>query len=294
MNKYQYDFALSFAGEDRNKAKVLSDILKSRNLRVFYDEDEQAGLWGKDLYQRLQEIYRYSSRYCVIFVSSSYKDKLWPRHELKQAQARNFSSSSGEGYILPIRVDETEIPGINQTVGYISWLNHSPEQIVDLLESKLNDISEDLSGNLSTSYPTAHYLGGLRPYESEEKDYFLAIPGVKEQLSELRSRVEKNFITLVVGRARIGKSSLIKAGLVPTLHEQVGSSARRKWQCIYTHPIHAQASLIRIKDFEPICPGLQGGETLDAILASIIDSHKSDKVIAQPLSLDRLRKLAKV
>ncbi len=107
--EFDYDVALSFAGEDREKAEELAGLLTSRKLRVFYDLYEQAELWGKDLYQHLQSVYRDRAKYCVIFSSKAYAEKLWTKHELRQAQARAFTEN--REYILPIRIDDTDIPG---------------------------------------------------------------------------------------------------------------------------------------------------------------------------------------
>jgi hypothetical protein len=73
--QFEYDVVLSFAGEDRKHAEQLYDILKREKVRVFYDLAEQHGLWGKDLYQHLQAIYRDKARYCVVFVSKYYAKK---------------------------------------------------------------------------------------------------------------------------------------------------------------------------------------------------------------------------
>src|SRR6266567_4003689 len=95
---FDYDVALSFAGEDRASAESLAEELKTRGLKVFYDRHEQAELWGKDLYQHLQTIYRDKARFCVVFVSESYSRKLWTRHELRLAQERAFREN--REYIL--------------------------------------------------------------------------------------------------------------------------------------------------------------------------------------------------
>jgi hypothetical protein len=131
----EYDVALSFAGEDRHHAKALADELCARDVRVFYDEEEQADLWGKDLYQHLQRVYRDTARYCVVFVSASYARKQWPRHELKQAQARAFREESE--YILPLRLDDTDLPGVNATVGYVDLRSNSVQKVRDLILRKL-------------------------------------------------------------------------------------------------------------------------------------------------------------
>jgi hypothetical protein len=64
--KYEYDVALSFAGEDRPHASQLARILRRRGVTFFYDEYEKHTLWGKNLYTRLSEIYQNKARYCMV------------------------------------------------------------------------------------------------------------------------------------------------------------------------------------------------------------------------------------
>lgn len=131
----EYDIALSFAGEQRQIVEELAGRLTDRCVRVFYDDYEKADLWGKDLYQHFQTVYRDLARYCVIFVSSAHAAKIWPRHELKQAQARALREN--QEYILPVRVDDTELPGLNATTGYIDLRRHTAEELAQLILQKL-------------------------------------------------------------------------------------------------------------------------------------------------------------
>ena len=57
MNQqYQYDVALSFAGEDREYVEDVATFLKGFGVKVFYDKFEQADLWAKDLYKHLNDL----------------------------------------------------------------------------------------------------------------------------------------------------------------------------------------------------------------------------------------------
>lgn len=116
-SRYDYDVALSFAGEDRAFVDGVARILHALGVRVFYDKYETTDMWGKDLYAHLDDVYRKRSRYCVMFISASYAAKLWTSHERQSAQARAFESAAE--YILPVRVDDTEIPGVRPTTGYL-------------------------------------------------------------------------------------------------------------------------------------------------------------------------------
>lgn len=140
---FDYDIAFSFAGEDRSIVEQLASKLTEEGVCVFYDAYEKAALWGKDLYQHLQSVYRDRARYCVVFVSASYADKLWTRHELKQAQTRAFKEHSE--YILPVRLDDTEIPGLNATTGYIDLRQHTVEELQEVVLQKLfgQDVAEE-------------------------------------------------------------------------------------------------------------------------------------------------------
>jgi len=132
---YEYDVALSFAGEDRAYVEKAARLLKERGVRVFYDRYEEVELWGKDLYTHLDDVYRNKARYCIIFVSKHYREKLWTNHERESAQARAFTEN--EEYILPARFDDTEIPGIRPAVGYIPLRNVAPQEFVELVCQKV-------------------------------------------------------------------------------------------------------------------------------------------------------------
>jgi DNA-binding SARP family transcriptional activator len=132
----EFDLCLSFAGEDRVYVEAVADVLKERRVRVFYDKYMAVELWGKELSEHLDKVYRRLSRYCVIFVSANYARKLWTTHERKSAQARAVTEN--EEYILPARFDDTEIPGLRPTVGYVDLRHILPEELAYLILQKLD------------------------------------------------------------------------------------------------------------------------------------------------------------
>lgn len=133
---YEYDVALSFAGEDREYVREIAKKLKAKKLKVFYDEFEETKLWGKDLYQYLHYIYKECALFCVIFVSSDYIKKAWTRHELKAAQNRAFLDNTE--YILPLILEPNiKLPGLPDTTGYISTKGRTATQIVKMIYEKV-------------------------------------------------------------------------------------------------------------------------------------------------------------
>jgi hypothetical protein len=151
---FEYDVAISFAGEQRAEAEAIADCLKRAGVKVFYDGYEQANLWGKDLYEHLSEIYQKKARYCLMLVSVAYGRKVWPTHERRNAQARALSQK-GE-YILPVRFDGTEIPGLPSTVGYLRFEDHGVQGICTHLLQKLGgppDIAERPGATQEAAHP---------------------------------------------------------------------------------------------------------------------------------------------
>lgn len=157
MQEYEYDVTLSFAGEDRTHAEALAELLNNDGYKVFYDKYEWARLWGANLYDEFSSIYKDKARYCVMFVSEHYAEKLWTNHERQTAQARAFQES--EAYILPILLDDTEIPGILPTVGYLDLRSMSIEDVYSILSEKLQEDSLQPTTNPPTSTSVENNIG---------------------------------------------------------------------------------------------------------------------------------------
>ncbi|MDD5320849.1 MAG: glycogen/starch/alpha-glucan family phosphorylase [Methylococcales bacterium] len=131
----KYDIALSFAGEDRSFAEALANALSARNLKVFYDKYEKEMLLGKDLYSHLSNLYQNEAHYCVMLTSINYAKKPWTKHERQAAQARALTQD--QEYILPIHLDDTEIPGLSPTISYLDWFAEGgAEAIADTIFKK--------------------------------------------------------------------------------------------------------------------------------------------------------------
>jgi AbiJ N-terminal domain 3/TIR domain len=132
---HEYEVVLSFAGEDRAYVERVAHILRANEVSLFYDNYEEASLWGKDLVEHLHKVYSGPARYCVMFISKHYADKVWPTHERRSAFEKAIETK--EEYILPARFDDTEIPGLHRTICYVDLRHRSPEQLAALILEKL-------------------------------------------------------------------------------------------------------------------------------------------------------------
>lgn len=93
----KYDFALSFAGEQRAIAKLLSESLQDHELEVFYDKDQQHMILAADVEQYLGPIYNSEARFVIALLSKDYPKKIWTKFE-----SENFKERFGDNSVIPI------------------------------------------------------------------------------------------------------------------------------------------------------------------------------------------------
>lgn len=129
-----FDVALSYVGEDRSYVAAVANGLREAGVRVFYDEFMVADLWGVDLYSYLDDVYRKRARFTVVFISHNYAAKAWTSHERQSVQARAMNEAGP--CLLPVRIDDAELPGLRPTISYIDARQTVPEQLVELLRKR--------------------------------------------------------------------------------------------------------------------------------------------------------------
>ena len=132
----EFDVALSFAGEDRRDAESIAGMLTREGFSVYYDEYVTAQVWGQRLTEHLSNVYGRRAKFCVIFVSKNYAKKVWPRVELEAALRRSYEEN--REYILPLRLDDSDLPEIADDVHYVDLRDAGYDRVVSLLKEKLS------------------------------------------------------------------------------------------------------------------------------------------------------------
>ena len=130
----RHDVAVSFAGEDRGYVSKVVDAVRP-DFAVFYDEDFQAESWGEDGVEYFTNVYMNEARYVLMFISSHYAEKVWTRVEKRAALARAVTERSA--YVLPVKLDDTELHGMPPTVIHLDARVLGLENIIRLLREKL-------------------------------------------------------------------------------------------------------------------------------------------------------------
>jgi hypothetical protein len=130
----QFDVGVSFSGNDRPSAGALQCKLTDLGVKTFYDHDFKPILAGEQLTEKLPEIYRDRCELFVPLISEDYRASVWARAEKRAALDRALAV---DGFVLPIRLDDTDIPGISSTIGYLDARKNSWAEIADVIATKL-------------------------------------------------------------------------------------------------------------------------------------------------------------
>ena len=131
----RYEVALSFAGEQREYVEDVALHLQSRGIAVFYDNFELSDLWGRNLSEELHDVYENRSNFVVMFISDEYVEKAWPQHERRAILSRAIRQR--REYILPVRFDNTDVPGMASDVMYLSAADYVPAALATMIAKKL-------------------------------------------------------------------------------------------------------------------------------------------------------------
>ncbi len=139
-DNYEYDLAVSFAGEDRIFVEAVVEACKLRGFKVFYYHDVVNAWLGKDFLREQRRIYGEGTRYFVPFISKHYLSKPITTDEFRTALSTDVQKFGG--YILPLKMDDTKIPAdlLLPSTEYIRVDGKSPEAVADILHERVHGL----------------------------------------------------------------------------------------------------------------------------------------------------------
>lgn len=119
----EYDFAISFAGENRDLAREITQQLGMLDAHVFYDEHFEVNFLGRAWSAQFERIFGHDSRLVVCLLDKHYREKIWPTFEREC-----FLPRVADGDVVPIFLDDTTFVGIpKDTVGILFNRSDSSE-----------------------------------------------------------------------------------------------------------------------------------------------------------------------
>lgn len=104
---FEWDVAISFAGENRALAEFIGQQLRELDISVFYDRNYEdnylGGIWSK----QFLDIFVHKSRLVVAILDEHHKEKVWPTFERDC-----FTQRVPQAEVIPVFLDKTIFPGI--------------------------------------------------------------------------------------------------------------------------------------------------------------------------------------
>ncbi|MCH7500091.1 MAG: TIR domain-containing protein [Nitrospinae bacterium] len=104
---YEFDIALSFAGENRELAEYIAEQLGILDANVFYDKYFESNFLGSTWSRQFKKIFSEDSRLVVCLLDKHHNDKIWPTFERECFQPRVNDEA-----VIPIFLDSTSFVGI--------------------------------------------------------------------------------------------------------------------------------------------------------------------------------------
>ena len=137
---FEFDIAISFAGENRVLAKYIAEQLLSLDVQVFYDENFESNYLGRTWSKEFTRIFGFASRYVLCLLDENHQQKIWPTFEREV-----FVPRIQKGEVIPVYLDDTPVVGVSKdVVGIVfrdmsdGWQERADREIVFRIIDKLD------------------------------------------------------------------------------------------------------------------------------------------------------------
>ena len=130
----KYDFALSFAGTDREIAEKLCAALTDMELEVFYDRNEQHRILAEDIEDYLRPIYQSDAAFVIALLGPDYPKRIWTKFE-----SDAFKKRFAQGAIIPIWFT-TAPPGMFDESARVGGITLDPTTDIDKQVAEIADL----------------------------------------------------------------------------------------------------------------------------------------------------------
>ena len=140
-SNYRFDIALSFPGEARTRVQRIAEELATSvpKKRILYDRWLSSELARPNLDIYLPELYRRDSCLLVFFMSGAYSRKEWCGLEWRIG--RDLLKQKQEHRLMPLRVDDSEIPGFHSIDGYLDIRDLSDREVANAILERLANVA---------------------------------------------------------------------------------------------------------------------------------------------------------
>lgn len=290
----EYDFAFSFAGEQRPYVEDTVRACKALGLRVFYDRDKNNEWWGGSFIREQRATYSSRTRYFVPFISREYLNKPVPMDEFSAAMMT--AVKQGDGYILPVLMDDVEVPAdlLHPHVHYLHASQYTPDELARELQTKLGRAKAGGQQPESLERVVKHALQMRMPrivpdmwskYDELDRVFAYLAEGFNQGVEQLRARGLAASVRSGQGRlvVRVERAGETVAGIDVWQTSDLGddriawsqnwgassSNAYNGWATV-RFDAHAERAVVDVSDLTLMSSGQAGeGSTEQGFLAHL-------------------------
>ncbi|MFB3094422.1 MAG: toll/interleukin-1 receptor domain-containing protein, partial [Candidatus Acidiferrales bacterium] len=284
----QYDVFLSYNWRDHAAVETVARSLREQGLKVFLDR------WylqpGRDWQQALVQALD-TCRAVVVFLGTNGLGS-WQQRE--QGLALDRQAREAAFPVIPVL-----LPGADPALGFLAlntWVDlreglEAPHQLAVLAKAVQGEPpGPELQEQIAASRATVCPYRGLQPFREEDAPFFFGREAFTESLVR---KVERHPLVAVVGASGSGKSSVVRAGLVPHLRKGGG---QRIWDVVTLvpgdRPLHALAAAL-IPLLEPEMTETDRLAEVGKLAGHLAEGHVAlrdvvDRILAKQPGTDRL------
>ena len=200
---------LSHSGADTQEAKHLAHVLRQGGVNVWLDVEElkPGDLWMDELDAALQR----ADAFAVYVGRSGVRQ--WVSREVRVALDRNTLDPSF--HVFPILGPGADVDSLPTFLTQHQWVDlRAGNQSIQDIQRLLHALVDKPVKTVSLLDDTRPPFCGLRPFDIEDALLFY---GRDQEIGTLLERVRSDPFFAVVGDSGSGKSSLVRAGLLPAL-----------------------------------------------------------------------------
>lgn len=139
-----YDFALSFAGPQRDLARCLFDALTESSFNVFFDEIERDRMLGEDLRAYLAPIYATGAEFVLVLLGKEYPRRYWTAFEQDQ-----YNGRIPTGSVIPIWTPSEAPTFASELTEKGGIVFSSPEPSEEELDKAAEDLGAALEARIA-------------------------------------------------------------------------------------------------------------------------------------------------
>jgi tetratricopeptide (TPR) repeat protein/KaiC/GvpD/RAD55 family RecA-like ATPase len=207
-----YDVFLSYHWRDHQEVEKVARALKDRGLKPFLDR------WylvpGKSWTVTLEKILG-ECRAVAVFLGPNGMGR-WQQREKELALDRQIKDP--DFLVIPVLLSGSGDPPLG-FLALNSWVDLRNDGALEGIEALIQAVrnqapGENLKEAAARIVVTICPYRGLRPFREEDESFFCGRENLTERLAEAAAR---NTVIAVVGASGSGKSSVVRAGLVPRL-----------------------------------------------------------------------------